>query len=265
MDRAHRGVVFGVADRHAGVGGGDLRLGQLLDDVGALLAARANGRRGQGVAFPVAEEAFHLVAQRPPTRNCRPRPGWRRAAKQTLMALADVLDGEGGDALDRAAVVVAERRGVVALAQLDQDFRPRLVFQAADVLQGQRTDGVQLVFRQVRPQQNVGVDFEGGGQVAGDGGAPETHVDAADALAAVQAEVVDGQRQLAAVAFAGPARDEVAEDGAGAETVGPIVDVTGRDQEVEGRRTHVRHGFGQQRQAVGEGVLINVLRHDHLT
>ncbi len=103
------------------------------------------------------------------------------------MALANVFDSEGGDAFRRAAVVVAKRAGVVALAQFDEHLGARLVFQAADVLQGQRADGVQLVFGQVRPKQDVGVEFEGGGQIAADGGAPETHVDAADAFAAVQA------------------------------------------------------------------------------
>ena len=188
-----------------------------------------------------------------------PRGRNRRACR-----CAQLLNGQGGHAFDRAAVVVAERAGVVALAQFDEDLGARLVFQAADVLQGERAHRLHFVVGQVRPAQNVGVEFKGGGQVAGDGGAPETHVDAADALAAVEAEVVHRQGEFAAVAVAGAARDEVGEDGAGAETVGPVVDAAGRDKEVEGRRTHVRHGFGQQRQAVGEGMLKDFLRHKHL-
>ena len=59
--------------------------------------------------------------------------GWN----SRLMLLTDSLAGQLFDALDGAAMVVAERGGIVVLAQLDQDFGTRLVLQAAQVLQGQ--------------------------------------------------------------------------------------------------------------------------------
>ena len=66
VDRPHGRVVVGVADRHAGIGDGDLRLGRVLGEVAA--AGRRAGRphRAGAVALPVAEEPAHLLAQRLP-------------------------------------------------------------------------------------------------------------------------------------------------------------------------------------------------------
>ena len=83
----------------------------------------------------------------------------------------------------------------------------------------------------------------------------------ADAFVAIEAQVVEGQGQLPAVAFAGPARDQVGEDRSDAQVFRRVVDAAGRHQEVQRRRAHVLHALGQQGQAIGERMMINFLRH----
>src|SRR5262249_6797316 len=122
----------------------------------------------------------------------------------------------------------------------------RLVLQALQVLKGQRLDGVDLAFGQVRAADDVGVDIESRGQVAGQGRAPEPRVQGADALVAIDAEVVQRQRQLAAVALAGPAGDEVREDRGDAVVRRQVVGAAGRDEKVQRRRAHVFHALGEQ-------------------
>ena len=60
---------------------------------------------------------------------------------------------------------------------------------------------------------------------------------------------------------AGAARDHVGQDAAQAELVGRVVGTAGRDEEVQRRRADVFHALGQERQAVGERVLVDFLWH----
>src|SRR5262249_6791849 len=100
-------------------------------------------------------------------------------------------------------------------------------------------------------------------QVAGQRGAPETHVNAADALVAVEAEIVEGEAQLAAVTLSGAPCNQVGQHRSDAEISRRILRATGRDEEVECGRTHVLHPLGQERQSVGKSVLID-RHHDPL-
>src|SRR5262249_49563263 len=92
----------------------------------------------------------------------------------------------------------------------------------------------------------------------------EAEVEDPDRLAAVQAEVVQGQGQLAAVALAGAARDQVGQHAGQAEQPRRVVAAPAGDEEVHRRRADVRHALAQERQAVGEGVLVELLGHGHL-
>src|SRR5262245_18048343 len=109
------------------------------------------------------------------------------------------------------------------------------------------------------PAEDVGIDFQPRGQVAGHGAAPEADVNAADAFVAVDAEVVQGERQLPAVALTGPADDQLGHHRAYAELVGRVEDAPSRYQDVEGRGADMLHAFGEQRQAVGKSVLMDRL------
>src|SRR5205823_4333297 len=100
---------------------------------------------------------------------------------------------------------------------------------------------------------HVGIDLEGGGQVAGQGRAVEAHVQGADALVAVHAQVVEGEGEFPAVAVAGPAGDDVGQHRADAEPLGRVVLTAGRHQDVQGGRADVVHALGQEGQPVGEG------------
>ena len=73
-----------------------------------------------------------------------------------------------------------------------------------------------------------------------------------------KAQVVQGVGQFPAVALAGAAGAEVGQDRGEAEPLGRVVDAAGRDQEVERRRADVLHALGEQGQAVGERVLVDV-------
>ena len=68
------------------------------------------------------------------------------------------------------------------LAQLDEHFLLGFVLKTLEILRSQRLNGFHLLFRQVRPAKDVGVQLQGGGQVAGQGSRPETDVHRADAL-----------------------------------------------------------------------------------
>ena len=88
--------------------------------------------------------------------------------------------------------------------------------------------------------------------------------DGADALVAVQAEVVQGQ--VSSRLSRSPAPRVIRSDSTEAMPgwLGRIVDAAGRHQEVERRRADVLHALGQQRQAVGEGVLMDFLWHGRI-
>src|SRR5262249_46603506 len=125
----------------------------------------------------------------------------------------------------------------------------------------ERLDGVHVLFGQVRPAQDVGVDAQGGGEVAAQRRPPEADVQGADTLMPVEAEVVEGEGQLPAVTVAGAARDEVGQHGGNAQVPRRVVHTAGRHQEVQRRRAHVVHALRQQGHAVGQRVLIDRLCH----
>ena len=180
---------------------------------------RFSGRRL--VALPVAEQALDLVAQRLPLdiaghgQDGAARP---EQAADGVCATSSMVRLSMPSAVPRRSLL--ERRRIVLLAQLDQAPSGAARPPGLQVLQGQGLDRVEFLFGQVRPAQDVGVDFQGGRQVAGQRRAPEAHVHDADAFAAVQAEVVQGQGQFPAVAVAGAAGDQVGEDEADAELSG---------------------------------------------
>ncbi len=164
------------------------------------------GAGSVAAALPVAQKPFDLIAQRLPVDIAGHGQDGSLWAKVAGVVAAQLVGGQALDAGDGAAVVVAERARVMVLAQLDEDTGPRLVFQAAQVLHGQGLDGIQFLVRQMRSPKNVGVVLQGRGQVARHRGAPEAGVQHTDGLAAVQAQVVQGQRQIAAVEITRAAR-----------------------------------------------------------
>ena len=222
---------------------------------------RAEGQGRLGTALPVAEQPADLVAERLPLDVAGHRKDRALRPKHLLIMISNHLRGEAADALGSAATVLAQRRRIMPAAKLDQQFLPRLVFQAQKVLQRQGPDGLHLILGNVRPAQDVGVDFQGRGQAAGQGGAPEPHVDAADTFLVVQAEPVEGQGQSPAIAVAGPAGDQVGQDRGDPQVLRRIVDAAGRHQEIKGRRADVLHPLEQQGQAIGEGMVVYVLGH----
>ena len=114
--------------------------------------------------------------------------------------------------------------------------------------------GFEFFGGQLRAQDDVGVDVERRGDVAGERRAPEPHVDRADALVAVDAEAVERQRQFPAVAVAGAARDHFGEDRCDARAGRGVVRAAGRHEEVDRRRPDVLHPFREQHQSVRRGV-----------
>ena len=170
---------------------------------------RAEFERHVFARRPVTEQPAHLVEQRLPFDV--PRHRQDRAAGMEVSAETGLhgLQRQTLNAFLGAAMIIGQRRGEMAFAQLDQDFLPRLVFQTEDVLNGEGLDRVEFVFGQMRPAEDVGIQLQGLGQIAGQGAAPEAHVHQPDALTAVQAEVVQGHGQLLAVQLAGAAGEHV--------------------------------------------------------
>ena len=158
-------------------------------------------------------------------------------------------------------MVVAERGRVEALPQLEHEARRGFVLESLDLLEGERLDRLEFLGGEGGPAQHVGEDFHAGGEVLGDGAAPELHVDDADALAAVEAEFVLGEHQGAVVAITGPARHHAGDDAGEAGLTGGVVGAAGGDEEIHRRRADVGHRLGEEGEAVGEAVLEGFLGH----
>ncbi len=106
-------------------------------------------------------------------------------------------------------MIAAEGLGVMPPAQLDEQLLPRLVLQPLEILEGEGLDRVHLLFRQVRPAQDVGIEAQGRGEVSAQRRPPKADVQCADALMTIEAQVIEGKGQLPAIAVAGAAGDEV--------------------------------------------------------
>src|SRR5438270_2738425 len=119
-----------------------------------------------------------------------------------------------------------------AAAQLDHYFLAWLVLQGENVLNGQGADRIDLLGRQVGAAEDISIYFQSGAEVTGQGRAPETDVELADALVAIQAEVIQRQAEFPARALAGPARDHLGEDCGHAKALRRIINATGRHQEI---------------------------------
>ena len=137
-------------------------------------------------------------------------------------------------------------------AEFDHQPLPRLILHGVERHFEAVARGIKLVGGQVGVSQNVAVNGHGLRQPIGDGGTGKAQVLDADRFAALQAEVVEGGGQLAAVQGAGAAENQVAEDGGGAVATFRIVHAAGGDQERERGRTDVAHRLDDQRQAVVE-------------
>ena len=155
-----------MAERHARVGDGDLRLRRVLGQVGPATDRAFQLQFRLLAGLPVAEQAADLLLERTPFDVAGHRQDAAARLKVAGVVLANALGRQPGQPLRRAAVVQAQGRRVMPAAQFDQHLLPRLVLQALDVLQGQGPHRVQLVGGQVRPAEDVGVDLQGVRQVA---------------------------------------------------------------------------------------------------
>ena len=134
--------------------------------------------------------------------------------------------------------------------QLDHHLLRRFVLHRPQFLQHCQAARLQLVLGQMGPPQQVGVDGQRLRQVFGHGGAAVAGVGAGDALGPLDAEIVQVENELPAVALARPAQRHLAGETAQAAAVGGIVDAAGRHQEGEGRRLQRGGRLGHQHQAV---------------
>jgi len=116
-------------------------------------------------ALPVAEQALDLFEERLPLDVAGHRQDAAVGPEQLLIVAAHALRGQRFDAFDGAATVVAQRRGIVVLAQFEHDLLARLIFKPLDVLKGQRFDRIEFIGGQMRAAQDVGVQLKGGRQV----------------------------------------------------------------------------------------------------
>ncbi len=179
---------------------------------------------------------------------------------------ANLFGGESLDVRRDAPTILPQGAGIVARLQLDQHLLSRFVFQILQILQGEHLHRFDFVFRQVGAQKNVCVDLERSRDVARHRRGPKARVHRTDTFVAVEPQVVERQRQIAAVAVAGAARDHIRKHRGNAQAAGWIVDTACGNHEVGScRRAHVIHAFGQQGQAVGKSVLMDRLGHVFVT
>src|SRR6516165_4510027 len=99
------------------------------------------------------------------------------------------------NALLGAAPVLPERGRIMAALQLNEHFLPRLIFQTLQILDRQSLDGFDFVLRKVWPLQYVGVEFQGGAQISGEGGSPKPNVQCPNALIAIQTEIIQSEAE----------------------------------------------------------------------
>ena len=112
----------------------------------------------------------------------------------------------GGDSLDRfggPAAIPTQRHRPVPATQLDHHLGPRFVFERLQILEGQRLHRLEFVFGEMRATQDIGIDLEAGKDIAGEGSSPRIASATARPLVAIEAEIVEGQREGPAIAIAG--------------------------------------------------------------
>ena len=198
-------VIVGAGDRRRRVGQGDLDLLGLAEEMIA-----------GGPAGPLAERAARAAASsrrtagRPrraagASRSRRPRPGsprWAgRSPARNRRSWSGVSDG---DALRCPRRGPAPRVGEMAAPQLVDDLRARVVLEAAQVLQAQSPDRLDLVVVEVGAEHHVGEDLQGRLEIAAQRRRRQRGVQRLGAFRVADAQIVERRQELAAVARAGP-------------------------------------------------------------
>lgn len=141
-------------------------------------------------------------------------------------------------------------------AEADEDFLSGFVFDAFEGLEGEVASGVEAGLREEGSSDDVEVGVEGVEDAIGEAGGGEAGVVYGSAAGSLESEAVEEVGELSAVARTGAAEDEVGEDGGGAGGVLGVEGGAGGEEEGHGSGLHAGHGFGEEGEAVGEGMLV---------
>src|SRR5262249_3423335 len=107
VHRSKGGIIVGVANRHARIGNGDLRLFQVLGEIRSPRRLLAEAERAIGSSLPVPEQALDLIAQRLPFDAAGHGEDGAIRLEPSLMMPANSFAGNVGDALRVAAAIIA--------------------------------------------------------------------------------------------------------------------------------------------------------------
>ena len=142
----------------------------------------------------------------------------------------------------------------MAAAKLDHHLLRGLVFDRPQALQHVLPAGIQFLGRQARTPQDVGENGQRGGQVLGQRGPAIGDPRAGDRGMVLDAQVVQVENELPAVARPRPAERHLAGQRGQSLPFGRLVDATGRHEEGKRRRLQPMHRLGQEHQAVGKNM-----------
>lgn len=211
VNRTEGGIVVGMAYGNTRIGDGNLGLFELFLKVGAPWRLRTELQGAFGFAVPIRKELSYEIEKMLPDNVACDREDHTGRTEIATMMLLEQIDGQILNSFEGAAMIIAQGRGIKVLAQLDHNARARFVFEPLEILQSQSLARFQFLGGQMRTAKNIGVEFQGSGQVARQGGSPEASMHQADAFAAIQAEIIQGKGEFSAVQRAGTASDHIGE------------------------------------------------------
>src|ERR1700722_4867262 len=114
-------------------------------------------------------------------------------AKESFVLGLDRIDAHSFDIFQFTAAILIPGWWIVPSPELDFHLLLRCIFESLDVLNRQGLDGLQFLFGQVWAQDDIGIKIQGSGNIAVQRRTPELHVDAANALAAIDAKPIESE------------------------------------------------------------------------
>ena len=148
--------------------------------------------------------------------------------------------------------------------QREHHLLSQIVLDRPHILQATLPGVFELIFRQMRPLDQVGIDGQDRRQALRRHRAAERCVGDRHGSRRIRAKVFQIRQEPPAVALAGPALGHFAGEIAQAELPGRFIRAARRHEQGKRSRFQPVHLLGDERQAIGELVGVNLLRHGRL-
>ncbi len=250
-DRAPGLEIVGVIVRRAFVGDADLRLIRLVGEVRLVRQRRAGRWLCNLARSPVVEQFSHVILQALPVHVAG--HAQNRAIRMIVLGkvVLNVCQLERLYRIDRAIARTAPGIGIVVAPQLEHHLLPRLILDAAQLLQHHESRRFELRCGKVGPPQHVGKDLQRRINVLRKRRARVAGVTVRNRFASFDAQILQVAHELAAIARTAAAQSQLASERAQASQRCGFVRAARRNQKRKCRRLQRTDRLGHQHQAVG--------------